>query len=91
MADVKTTVIHKTEMVRGKECLLTITKQVGLQEIMTSRGLVLVDDVTIFDGKQGTSLCFHPVQPEFTEERREAAQSRIRDVATKAMIDQGIW
>lgn len=91
MADVKTTVIHKTEMVRGKECPLTITKQVGLQEIMTSGGLALVDDVTILKGKQGTSRCYTRARPESAACVGEAAQSRIREVATKAMIDQGIW
>lgn len=91
MADVKTTVIHKTEMVRGKECPLTITKQVGLQEIMVGGELTLVESVTILDGPLGTPRCYTRARAESAECVGEAAQSRIREVATKAMIDQGIW
>lgn len=91
MAGVKTTVIHKTEMVRGKECQMTITKQVGLQEIMVRGEPTLVESVTIFDGPLGTSRCYTRARPESAAYVGEAAQNRIREVATKAMIDQGIW
>ena len=88
---VKTTVTHTTEMVRGRERPLTITKQVGLQEIMTANGPALVTSVTIFEGAQGRSLCYTRAQPEKTPEERAAVRRRIQEVATKAMIDQGIW
>lgn len=88
---VKTTVIHKTQKVGGREYPLTITKQVGLQEIVVGGELTLVESVTILDGPLGTPRCYTRACPEHTTYVGEAAQRRIREVATKAMIDQGIW
>lgn len=82
---------HKTETVSGKEFPLTITKQIGLQEILVNGEPVLVEAVTIFDSPLGTSRCFTRARPAAPPEEREANLRRVREVATQAMIDQGIW
>ncbi len=86
-----TTVKHTTEIVSGKEYPLTITKQKGLQEIMVRGEAVLVEAVTIFESPLGTSRCFTRARPEASPEERAANLQRIKEVATKAMIDMGIW
>ena len=53
----KTSVIHTTEIVSGKEYPLTITRQVGAQEIEVAGTLVPVVEVTIFERPLGRSLC----------------------------------
>lgn len=85
------TVKHTTEMVSGKEYPLTITKQRGLQEILVQGQPVLVEAVTIFESPLGTSRCFTRVTPEASPEERARNLQRIKEVATQAMIDQGIW
>ena len=91
MPEVKTTVIHTTEIVSGKEYPLTIKKQVGLQEIMINGELLLGERFTIFESPLGTSRCYTVAQPEVTPEQRAARIQKVREAATKAMIDQGIW
>jgi len=75
MGDVKTTVTYTTETVGGREYPLTITKQVGLQEIMVAGKPVSVESVTIFESPLGTSRCYTRVQPESTPEARTALYS----------------
>lgn len=91
MADVKTTVTHTTETVSGREYPLTITRQTGLQEIMVSGEPVLVERVTIFESLLGTSRCYTRARPEQPPVERAAVRRRAQEVATKAMIDQGVW
>lgn len=85
------TVKHTTETVSGKEYPLTITKQRGLQEITVQGVPVLVEAVTIFESPLGTSRCFTRAMPEASPEERARNLQRIKEVATQAMIDQGIW
>lgn len=87
----ETRVKHTTEMVSGKEYPLTITKQIGLQEITVGDELVRVVEVTIFESPLGTTRCFTRAMPEASPEERAANRRRILEVATQAMIDQGIW
>lgn len=85
------TVKHTTENVSGKEYPLTVTKQRGLQEIMVQGQPVLVEAVTIFESPLGASRCFTRAMPEASPEERARNLQRIKDVATQAMIDMGIW
>ena len=87
----ETTVKHTTEIISGKEYPLTVTKQRGLQEILVQGKPVLVEAVTIFESPLGTSRCFTRARPEASPEERTANLQQIKEVATKAMIDMGIW
>ena len=87
----ETTVTHTTEIISGKEYPLTVTKQKGLQEIMVAGKPVLVEAVTIFDSPLGTSRCYTRARPEASPEDRAAGLRLIRETATQAMIDMGIW
>lgn len=87
----KTSVTHTTEMVSGKEYPLTITKQIGEQEIEIDGTSVLVTELTIFDSPLGRSRCYTRAQPEPTQAERAAGRRRIQEIATRAMIEQGIW
>lgn len=84
-------VTHRTEMINGKEYPLTITKQRGLQEIEVRGKLIPVVSVTITESPMGTSRCYTKAQPEMTPEGWESVKRRTREIATKAMIEQGIW
>lgn len=87
----KTTVTHTTEVVSGKEYPLTITRQIGAQEIEVGGKPVQVVEVTIFDSPLGRSRCYTRARPEPTPEERAAGRRRIQEIATQAMIDMGIW
>lgn len=84
-------VTNTTEVVSGKEYPLTITRQIGPQEIEVAGNLIQVVDVTIFDSPLGRSRCYTRAQPEPTAEERAAGRRRIQEIATQAMIEQGIW
>lgn len=86
-----TTVRHTTEIVGGKEYPLTITKQVGYQEILIDGQMVAVERVTLFESPLGNSRCYSRARPPASPEETERNLRMIRQVATKAMIDQGIW
>lgn len=88
---VDVSVTHTTEVVGGKEYPLTITRQKGLQEIKVGGAMIQVVAVTIFDSPLGRSRCYTRAQPEVTPEERTANRRLIQEVATQAMIDQGIW
>lgn len=87
----KTSVIHTTEIVSGKEYPLTITRQVGAQEIEVAGTLVPVVEVTIFESPLGQSRCYTRAQPEATPADRAARRRKIQEIATQAMVEQGIW
>lgn len=86
-----TTVQHTTETVSGKEYPLTITRQIGLQEILVDGKPLQIVSLTVFESPLGTSRCYTRAMPEPTPEERAAGRRLIQEVATKAMIDQGIW
>ena len=85
------TVTQEEETVGAKKYPLTVTRQRGLQEIMVQGKPVLVESVTIFESPLGTSLCYTRAQPPRTEAEKAERLRIIREVATRAMIDQGIW
>ena len=87
----ETKVRHTTEAISGKDSPLTVTRQLGLQEIVVSGEAVQVADATIFESPLGTSRCFTRVQPEAPPEERAVSRGRILEAATQAMLDQGIW
>lgn len=87
----KTTVKHTTEIVSGKEYPLTITTQIGPQEILVAGKSVPVVKVSIFESPLGTSRCYTRARPELTPEASEEARRTAQEIATQAMIDQGIW
>jgi hypothetical protein len=87
-----TTIVKETtEIIGGKEYPLTITKQVGYQEILVRGELVSVEEVTLFDSPLGHSRCYTRARPVLPPEERERNLRRVLEVATQAMIDQGIW
>ena len=87
----ETSVTCTTEVIGGKEYPLTITRQKGLQEIEVDGAMIPVVAVTISDSPLGRSRCYTRAQPDATPEERAANRRRIQEVATQAMIDQGIW
>ena len=87
----ESTITHTTEMIGGKKYPLTVTKQKGIQEIIVAGKPVLVEAVTIFESPLGTSRCFTRAKAEVPPEVRDANLKRIKEVATQAMIDMGIW
>ena len=88
---VETRVIHRTETIGKKTYPITVTKQVGIQEIEDHGERILVEAVTITESPLGTTVCYTRVRPEVPPEERAANRRRIIEVATQAMIDQGIW
>lgn len=84
-------VTHTTEMIGGKEYPLTITRQKGPQEIEVDGTMIQVVEVTIFDSPLGRSRCYTRARPEATPEERAENRRRIQEVATQALINQGIW
>lgn len=87
----KISVTHTTEVVSGKEYPLTITKQIGAQEIDVDGEPVRVVELTIFESSLGRSRCYTRARPESTPEECAAGRRRIQEIATQAMIEQGIW
>lgn len=87
----ETSVTHTTEMIGGKEYPLTITRQKGFQEIEVDGSMIRVVEVTVFDSPLGRSRCYTRAQPDAAPEERAANRRRIQEIATQAMIDQGIW
>ena len=87
----ETRVKHTTETIGGKTYPLTITKQIGLQEIIIDGKPTMVTEVTIFESPLGTSHCRTLARSEAPPEVRAANLQQIKEVATKAMIDMGIW
>ena len=87
----KTSVTHTTEMIGGKEYPLTITRHIGAQEIEVDGKPIQVVELTIFESPLGRSRCYTRARPEPTQEERAAGRRRIQEIATQAMIDQGIW
>lgn len=87
----KISVTHTTEVVSGKEYPLTITRQIGEQEIEVAGKPVTVVELTIFESPLGRSRCYTRARPEPAPAERAAGRRRIQEIATRAMIDQGIW
>lgn len=87
----KISVIHTTEVVSGKEYPLTITKQIGAQEIEVDGKPVQVVELTIFESPLGRSRCYTRARPKSTPEECAAGRRWIQEIATQAMIEQGIW
>ena len=90
---VTTKIIH--EKIGRYEVDTLMTRRKGLHWLTDMSGTrVLVDESATMDSgpKLGTTLCFTPHSDvEVSEEERAANQERIRQVATKVMIDMGIW
>lgn len=60
----KTEVIHRTEVIRGKEYPVIITKRMGRQEIKFHGKNILVDSATIIRHHNGTTYNYTVVSPE---------------------------
>lgn len=82
---------HTTETVSGKTYPLTITQQIGPQEILVAGEPVKIVKLTIFESPLGTSRCFTREMPEAPPEVRAANRRRIKEVATQTLIDMGVW
>ena len=83
------TVQHKTEYHGGKPVELTITRQVGVQEIEVGGERITVGELVITDSKYGQTRTYTRdprgvwIGPEATRQ--------VKEIAAKAMYDQGIW
>lgn len=86
-----TSVEHTIEVIGGKEYPMTVTRQRGLQEIEVDGVMVQVVNVTITESQLGKTRCYTRAQPEPTQEERTATLRQIKETATKAMVDMGIW
>ena len=86
---IKTTVKHKREIIAGKECDLTITRQIGLQEIEVGGERITVGELVITESKYGTTRTYTR-DPRGVWIGLEARKQAV-EVATQAMINQGIW
>ena len=84
-------VTHTIEAISGKEYPLTVTGQVGAQEIKVDGEPIQVLELTVFESPLGRSRCYTRARPEPTQEARAAGRRRIQEVAVQAMLEQGIW
>lgn len=85
----KVTVKQKTEIIGGKSVELTITRQVGLQQIEVGGELITVGELVITESKLGRTRTY-------TRDPRGVwlspeAKERVAAVAAQAMVDQNIW
>ena len=87
----KESVVHMTEAAGGKEYPLTVTRQLGAQEIEVDGKPVRVTELTVYESPLGQSRCYTRARPEPTPEERAAGRRQIREVAVRAMLEQGIW
>lgn len=92
----ETTVTYGEITLGGKVYQKKVTKQVGLQEIMLDGEPTLVEAVTIIEypgneKKMGSSLVCTVARPQKTPEEEAAFLAHVREVATQALISQGIW
>ena len=84
-------VTHTTETVSGKEYPLTVTRQIGAQEIEVNGKPVQATELTVFESPLGQSRCYTRARPEPAPEARAAGRQRVQEIAAQAMIEQGIW
>ena len=89
----ETTVEHATIAMGGKEYQVKITRQKGLQEVMIDGKPTLVELATFIEwpGRMGTSQSYTVARPPKTPDEEAAFLARVREVATTALINQGIW
>ena len=90
---VETTVTMKTEMDRGRECLVEITKMKGLQTLTVNGKPSLVESVTYkkYPNGRGTIRNFTPARPPKNPEEEAALLAEVTEIATNGLIQQGIW
>lgn len=88
-----TTVQEATMTVGGKVYPVTITRYKGLKTYVDETGREILCDQAIYmdaGPKLGGGWTYIE-HKDYTPEEREAGRRRIIEVATQAMIDQGIW
>lgn len=87
------TVEHTTAVVGGKEHQVKITRQKGLQEVMIDGKPTLVELATFIEwpGNMGTSRSYTVARPPKTPEEEAVFLASVREIATTALINQGIW
>ena len=95
---VDVTVEHKNVMVGGREYTMTTTRYVGLCEYQGMDGEpILADEATCVDfvdvktGKSQGPGWSYTIHKDVTPDEWAEARRRIIQIATQAMIDQGIW
>ena len=87
----KMSVTHTTETSGGKEYPLTVTRQLGAQEIEVDGKPVQAAELTVFDSPLGQSRCYTRARPEPSRPERDEGRRLIRETAAQAMLEQGIW
>ena len=88
---VKESVTRTTEVVGGKEYPLTVTRQLGEQEIEVDGKPVQVTELTVFESPLGQSRCYTGARPEPSPDERAAVCERVQETAVRAMLEQEIW
>ena len=87
----KVSVTHTTEVIGEKEYPLTVTRQVGAQEIEVDGKPVRVTELTVFESPLGQSRCYTRALPEPARPARAEVLRQVRETAAQAMLEQGIW
>lgn len=90
---VEKTVERSVVIIGGKEYPMTVTRYIGLASyIGIANEEIVADEATYVDfGPKMGGGWSYTQHKDFTPEEIAAARRRIIDVATKSMIDQGIW
>lgn len=95
LEELEVTVKTIHEKIGRYEVDTVITRRKGLHWITDMFGArMLVDESATMDSgpKVGTTLCLTPHSDvEVSEEERAANREMVKKVATKVMIDMGIW
>lgn len=94
IGEVTVTEEEREETVRGKPFTAKLIRRKGLAKYIERNGTErLADEATFYDcGPDGVSRGYtlhKEVEP--TEEEREENRRRVREIATQALINQGIW
>lgn len=76
----------------GKDYPVTVTRYKGLKTYTdeTDRE-ILCDEALYFDGGKDGAGWVYKQHTDYTPEEREAGRRRIIEVATRALVEQGIW
>lgn len=90
---IEKTVEKSVVMIGGKEYPMTVTRYIGLASyIGIANEEILADEATYVDfGPKMGGGWSYTMHKKFPPEELAAARRHIVDVATKCMIDQGIW
>lgn len=89
----KITVEHTTRTDGEKVYPVTVTRHIGLHEVEIDGVMTLVESATYveYPGNKGTSKTYTMPRKQKTPEEEAAFLARVREIATTALVNQGIW